>query len=289
MKKFIRLHVFIFTLTLLSSATFAQNKDWLLKMQDPNVNFWELQKEFNDYWKDRTDYKGNGYKVFKRWEYINEVRVLQDGKQLAPDYVWKEYARYMAEAPKSKSNSGAWNIVGPTTYPSNSTAQPTGKGRINAIAFHPSDANTLFIGAPSGGIWKSINNGANWTNLSANIPYLGVSAILIHPANPNIIYIGTGDRDSEDAPGVGVYKTTDGGTTWVQMNSGMGNTTVGMMLMHPSDPNTIIAATYDGIFKTTNGGVSWALTQAGDFRDIKFKPGDPDIVYATRMVTPSEF
>jgi hypothetical protein len=289
MNKFVRLFIFLITLSIPSSAAFAQNKDWLIKMQDPDVNFWELQKEFHDYWKNRTDYKGNGYKVFRRWEYINEVRVLPDGKLPAPDYVLKEYARYMAETPQLKSASGTWNIVGPTVYPSNATGQPTGKGRINAIAFHPTDANTLFIGAPSGGIWKSTNGGANWTSLSANIPYLGVSAILIHPSDPNIIYIGTGDRDSDDAPGVGVYKSTDGGSTWAPMNSGMGNTTVGMMVMHPSDPNTMLAATYDGIFKTTNGGASWTLTLAGDFRDIKFKPGDPTIIYATRMVTPSEF
>ncbi|MBK8195601.1 MAG: hypothetical protein IPK76_21225 [Lewinellaceae bacterium] len=124
-------------------------------MQDPDVNFWELQKEFNDYWKDRTDYKGNGYKVFKRWEYINETRVLPDGKLLPADHVLKEYEKYMAEAAQLKSASGAWTIVGPTTYPTNSTGQPTGKGRVNVIAFHPTDVNTLFIGAPSGGIWKA--------------------------------------------------------------------------------------------------------------------------------------
>ncbi len=289
MKKFIRLLASFLFLSLLSSTAFAQNKDWLLKMQDPNVNFWELQKEFNDYWKNRTDYKGNGYKVFKRWEYINEVRVLADGKLLAPDYVMREYERYMADAPLQKSASGTWNIVGPTTYPSNNTSQPTGKGRINAIAFHPNDASTLYIGSPSGGIWKSTDDGASWNSLSANIPYLGVSAILVHPTDPNIIYIGTGDRDSEDAPGVGVYKTTDGGATWAPANSGMGNTTVGMMLMNPNDPNMLFAATYGGIFKSVNAGASWTLTQAGDFRDIKFKPGDPSIMYAARIVTPSEF
>ena len=102
MKKVARLHALTVILCLLAAATFAQNKDWLVKMQDPNVNFWELQKEFNEYWKDRTDYKGNGYKVFKRWEYINEKRVSADGKLPAPTHVMKEYKRYMADAPESE-------------------------------------------------------------------------------------------------------------------------------------------------------------------------------------------
>lgn len=287
MKKFVRLHALVLLFSFLAASAFAQNKDWLLKMQDPDVNFWELQKEFNDYWKDRTDYKGNGYKVFKRWEYINEMRVGPDGKLPTLAHVIKEYNRYMADAPESAS--GAWTITGPTTYPSNNTGQPTGKGRVNAIAFHPTDVNTLFIGSPSGGIWKSSNGGANWTNLSSNLPFLGVSSILIHPSNPNIMYIGTGDRDGSDSQGFGVYKSTDGGSTWTQMSTGMGNATVGILLMHPSDPNTLIAATKSGIYKTTNAGASWSLKQAGDFRDIKFKPGDPTVMYATRMITPSEF
>ncbi len=289
MKKFIHLLASVLFFNLISQITFAQNKDWLLKMQDPNVNFWEVQQEFNDYWKNRSDYKGNGYKVFKRWEYINEVRALPDGKLPTADHVLEEYKRYMAEQPQNRSASGTWTIIGPTNYPSNNTGQPTGKGRVNAIAFHPTDVNTLYIGSPSGGIWKSTNGGTNWINLSANLPFLGVSAILIHPSDPNIIYIGTGDRDGGDAQGLGVYKSTDGGSTWTPMNSGMGNATVGMMVMDSGDPDIIIAATWSGIYKTTDGGISWSLKLAGDLRDVKFKPGDPNIMYATRMVIPSEF
>ncbi|MBL7796213.1 MAG: hypothetical protein JNJ90_06900, partial [Saprospiraceae bacterium] len=282
-------HAFLLACIFFSTGLFAQKKDWLLKMQDPNVNFWEVQNEFNEYWKNRTDYKGNGYKVFKRWEYINEMRVAPDGKLQAPAEVMLEYERYMAEAPQNKSASGTWSLIGPLGYPSNFTSQPTGKGRVNAITFHPTDTNTIFLGSPSGGIWKSTNGGTNWSSLSSNMPYLGVSAILIHPSTPDVIYIGTGDRDGNDAPGIGVYKSTDGGATWNPANTGMGNTAVGMMLMHPSDPNTILACTHDGIFKTTNAGATWSLQQGGDFRDIKFKPGDPNIVYATEIADPALF
>lgn len=273
------------------SPDFNRSKDWMEKMQDKNVNFKDLQQSFNDYWKGRTDYKGNGYKIFKRWEYINEFRVLPDGKLQAPDYVYKTYLKYKAEHPPVKSASGSWSIVAPTSYPINNTSQPTGMGRVNAIAFSPTDAtgNTIFVGSPSGGFWKSISGGNTWTDLSSNIPTLGVSSILIHPTNPDIIYLGSGDRDSDDAPPMGVFKSTDGGTSWTQMNNTMGNVIVSAMIMHPSDPNTIIAATSGGIYKTTDGGASWSLKASGNFKDIKFKPGDPTVVYAVKILTPSEF
>jgi photosystem II stability/assembly factor-like uncharacterized protein len=265
----------------------AGDKSWLEMIQDPDVNFYEAQSAFDKYWENRTDYKGNGWKVFKRWEYINQSRVLPDGKLQAPGYVANIYYKYMKDA--DKSPSGIWSLQGPSAYVGNNTAQPTGMGRINAIAFHPSDANTIFIGSPSGGFWKTTDGGASWTNLSGNLATLGVSSILIHPANPNIIYIGSGDRDAKDAIPMGVFKTTDGGVTWTQINSAMGNVTVGAMVMHPSDPNTIIAATSGGIFKTTNGGNTWSQKATGNFKDLHFKPGDPAIVYAVRIVTPSQF
>lgn len=269
----------------------APDKSWLEMIQDPNVNFYAVQNAFNSYWQGRTDYKGNGYKVFKRWEYINESRVLPNGKLQSSDYVKKEFDKYMSkQAGVNKSANGTWSIVGPSQYFINNTGQPTGMGRINAIAFHPTDANTIYIGAPSGGIWKTTNGGTTWENLANNLPKLGVSSILIHPTDPNIIYIGTGDRDANDAPGIGVYKTIDGGNTWTQINNTMGNVIVGDMIMHPSDPNTILAATSGGIYKTTNAGATWSLKSgANNYKDIQFKPGDPTVVYAVRITTPSRF
>ena len=268
-----------------------KKKDWIEKMQDPNVDFKQLQKDFNEYWEGRTDYKGNGYKIFKRWEYINEFRISSDAKKQKSDYVYKTYEKYKKEHPNLKSASGSWTIQGPTSYVGNETGQPSGMGRINAIAFHPSDANTIFVGSPSGGFWKTTNHGDSWTDLSANMPTLGVSSILIDPgfSSNNTIYLGSGDRDSGDAPGMGVFKSTDGGTTWTQMNSGMGDATVGAMVMHSTNSDIIIAATSTGIYKTTNGGTSWSLKASGNFKDIKFKPGDPSTVYAVKILTPSEF
>lgn len=254
---------------------------WITMMQDPDARFHATQSAFQKYWAGRTDYSHNGWKVFKRWEYINEPRVQPDGKLPTASYMMQQYYNY-TQTHQRQSPSGSWTPIGPVSYPVNATGQPTGMGRLNVIAFHPTDANTLFVGSPSGGFWKTPNGGLTWTNLTSNLPFLGVSAILIHPTNPNIIYLGTGDRDAADAPGIGVYKSTDGGISFNASNTGMGNFTVGMMLMHPSDPNTILAATSNGIYKSTDGGASWTIKSSNsNYKDIKFKPGDPTIVYAT--------
>jgi photosystem II stability/assembly factor-like uncharacterized protein len=254
--------------------------DWFDMMQDNNAKYEDVREAFYKYWGDRTDYKGNGWKVFKRWEYINGSHVLPDGKLQAPGYVQNEYLKYIEKTDNGRSASGSWTLVGPSAYPANATTQPTGMGRVNAIAFHPVDANIIFVGSPSGGFWKTSDGGNTWVSLSSDLPTLGVSSILIHPTNPDIIYIGTGDRDGGDAPGIGVYKSTNGGTSWVQINNTMGNVTVGDMIMHPSDPDIILAATSGGIYKTTDGGNTWSgKLNPGNFKDIKFKPGDPTIAY----------
>ncbi|HTX87893.1 MAG TPA: BACON domain-containing carbohydrate-binding protein [Bacteroidales bacterium] len=265
-----------------ASGDTAHYPYWVTMMQDPNANFHATVSAFNKYWAGRTDYKGNGWKVFKRWEYIQSTRVTPDGKQESPDHVMKEYLNYNETHP-NRSASGTWSIVGPVALPGNATSQPNGMGRINAIGFHPSDANTFYIGSPSGGFWKTADGATTWTCLSGTMPTLGVSSILIFPATPTTILIGTGDRDAGDAPGMGVYKSTDGGNTWAASNTGMGNMTVGMMILHPSNPSIILAATSGGIYKSIDGGSTWSKksSNSNNYRDIKFKPGDPTIVYAT--------
>ncbi len=255
---------------------------WVQMMQDPDAPFHATRSAFEKYWAGRTDYKGNGWKVFKRWEYLNQDLVQADGKLPQPGSTLQEYEKYKTSHPVL-SPSGNWNVVGPVSLPVNNTSQPNGMGRINSIAFDPVSSTTFYIGSPSGGLWKTTDGGSTWTVLISNLPTLGVSSILIHPANTSQILIGTGDRDAGDAPGMGVYKSTDGGSTWTVSNSGMGNLVVGMMIRLPSDPNIILATTSGGIYKSADGGATWTRksSNTNHYKDIKFNPGDPTIVYAT--------
>ena len=229
----------------LSLTATAQNVDtantavWVDMMQDPNANFFEAQKAFEMYWEGRERQKGDGYKIFKRWEHFWSSRINEDGSFPAPEATLTAFenwqSAYNQQMNGIESESGDWEEIGPRFKPFNGTGQPNGNGRLNCVEFHPTNANIMFVGSPSGGFWKTTNGGTSWTTSTDGLPTLGVSSILIDSSNTNIIYIGTGDRDAGDAPGLGVYKSTNGGQSFAQYNSGMGYKTVGQMLMHPTN------------------------------------------------------
>lgn len=257
---------------------YASYPYWIEMMQDPNGNFFETQKAFNAYWEEREVTKGSGYKPFRRWEYYWQTRVNPDGSFPAPDRVYREYSNYIQTHPTAgglKTGQAGWIELGPKRR------TDAGVGRVNAIACHPSDTSIIYTGSPSGGLWKSTDSGKNWTVLSDHLPTLGVSEILIHPTRPDDILVGTGDRDHGDAAGLGVIRSTDGGVNWEIYNSGMGNQTVCMMVRSETDPDFILAATTGGIYKTTDGGAHWTQKSGSVFKDIKFKPGNSNVAYAT--------
>ncbi len=255
---------------------------WIEMMQDEDANFHQTVALFNQYWENREVTRGSGYKPFKRWENLWKDRLNPDGTRMLSDANFKAYFNFLQNNSRNNRYAGGWENLGPIQKPANAgTGQPNGNGRVNAIAFHPSDADIIYVGAPAGGVWKTTDGGQSWSSTTDNLPTLGVSSIVVNYNNPDIVYMGTGDRDAGDAIGMGVMKSTDAGGTWSFVNDGMGNLTVGRLIMHPNSENTLLAATSGGIFKTYDAGTSWTQTKAGNFKEILYKTDDPSIVFAS--------
>jgi hypothetical protein len=218
-----------------NNKDYASYPYWIEMMQDENVNFYATVEAFNRYWENREITPGSGYKVFKRWEYYWSTRINPDGtRRPANEAIDSYYAFLSTYTGRDAYFEGDWTNLGPIEQPGNAgTGQPNGNGRVNALAFHPTDADIIYAGAPAGGLWITYDGGEDWISYTDNLPTLGVSAIVIDYTDPDIVYIGTGDRDAGDAPGLGVMKSEDGGITFDFANDGMGNATVGMMIIIP--------------------------------------------------------
>lgn len=251
---------------------------WVKMMQDKKANFYDVQKAFNTYWAGKSPDKSSGWKIFKRWEYQMQFKIDEKGYRLPADHYYNEVMKFKTQ--KGVVSEADWVNLGPIELPQNTgTGQPNGLGRVNAVAFHPTDENTIYAGAPQGGLWKSEDAGDSWVVLTDNQPTLGVSSIVVSHDNPDIILIGSGDRDAGDSDGMGVFKSTDGGATWTLSNEGMGNRTVGRMIQDPNNANVIIAGTDGGIYKSTDLGDNWSFIQGGNVKDVLFKPDDSNVVY----------
>ena len=261
---------------------------WLknLSEQDPDLDdvrsleqFRKIQKSFNEYWDSRDIEKSKGFKPFKRWEWMMEPRIADNVNR--SKLLWTEFLNSA-----KKTTDGNWIQLGPKSPPvSIGTSNPVGSGRIDCIAFHPSNPDIYWIGSPTGGLWKTINGGASWVTLTDNLPSIGISDIAVHPDNPDIIYIATGDRDARELYSAGVLRTTDGGLNWTPTALSFSQDElvyVYRLLIRPDKPDTLIAGTNRGIYIISNNGTqlnNGTLTD-GLFKDMEFKPSDPDIIYA---------
>ena len=259
-------------------------------------NFYEIRKSFYERWDARTkedpqivNEKDNELTVFKRWENFIEPRVYPTGDLYDPSILFQEYKKLKNSSAsyKQASNSGKWTLMGPSVV----GAQPNpinghwpGLGRVNCITFHPTDSSTFWVGAAVGGIWKTINGGANWTCNTDLLPNLGVSEIVVDSLDPNVMYLATGDKYGPDVFTLGVLKSTDAGVTWNPTGLNFqvsGNMLIHRLLIQNSDPKLLLAATSGGIWRTTDSAATWTKVKTGYFYDMEFDVSDPSIVYAS--------
>lgn len=169
-------------------------------------------------------------------------------------------------------------------------------GRITDIEMHASDQQTIYAGAATGGVFKSTNAGTNWFPVFDAALSLSIGDIAIAPSNSKILYVGTGEANggggSTTYDGLGVYKSTDAGTTWNYTGlDEIGNT--GRIVINPKDPQNVFVAAMGnlygktpdrGIYRTTDGGSTWKkvlfVSDSTGAIDIVINPKNPDTLYA---------
>ncbi len=266
---------------LLSNITLSYSQNWVDMFSAKSANFYDIQKSFYKYWQGKTPKRGQGWMVFKRWEYDMEPRVYPSGRLPDPAITYKEINKYRHMHGFRVNDLADWSSLGPYNWLS--ISYNPGIGRINCLSPFGFTRGSLLAGSPSGGMWRSTNNGANWSSIADNLEVLGISSILVNPANPSVWYIATGDCDGGDTYSIGVLKSTNSGISWnttglsYQVSEGQ---RIYTLVMSPSDPELLIAGTVSGIYRSTDGAATWTQVFSNRVRTIAYNPANTSIVYA---------
>ena len=157
-------------------------------------------------------------------------------------------------------------------------------GRVKSLAIHPSNGAILYAGAADGGIWKTTDGGGSWRHLWTFQDSMAVGSVAISESTPSTIYAATGEDSPGWSPsygGVGVYKSTDSGTTWTQKSTAAAlGAHCSKILVHPTNRNIVYLASENGVHKSTDGGDSWTTVRGGHASDIVMAHDHPNTLYA---------
>ncbi len=159
----------------------------------------------------------------------------------------------------SRAQTASWTPLAPALFPTNVSGQIHGISRISQMKFHPSNSSKLYAVSARGGLFISSNGGTSWSlapGCDAMPNGTRLASVCIDHTNDQVLYLGGGDANYYST-GSGVWKSTNGGTTFSQ--TGLTSGVVVELLMDPTNNNILVAATSNGIYKTTNGGTNWTL------------------------------
>lgn len=183
-----------------------------------------------------------------------------------------------AKRPPNPNDAPIWNYVGPTNMKGSETmwfGPSPNTGRVSALAWHPTPGGfaKFYVGSPNGGVFQGQAGLTNFTSLSDDWPFLSVSSIAVHPQNPSIVLVGTGDfNGGKPFGGRGIRRSLDGGSTWEPPIDAEfpAARCVSQILIDPEDPKIVLASTGRGadpentgagrIYRSTNTGAagSWS-------------------------------
>lgn len=211
------------------------------------------------------------------------------GNIIKPDGLGKayQYTQQRMLAFQKASGEEPWESIGPDNI----------GGRVLSLALDSDSSNVLWAGSASGGLWRSSTGGVGsdaWDYVNTGFNVLSVSTIAINPADPNEMYIGTGEISGYDLGlvgtpgarttyGLGIIKSTDRGKSWIE--TGMTwlfsqNRSVQKIVSNPKNPKTIFAATSEGTYRSYNSGTTFVRIDSTLMAmDVAINHVDTNIIY----------
>ena len=167
-------------------------------------------------------------------------------------------------------------------------------GRVKAVAVQPDAPQTWYVGVASGGVWKTTNAGTTFTPVFEREASYSIGAVVIDPAHPTTVWVGTGEANNQRSVGYGdgIYKSDDAGRTWKNMGL-KASEHIGRIVIDPRDSNVVFAAAYGGLwsaggdrglYKTTDAGATWTkvldISEHTGISDVAIDPRRPDVMLA---------
>lgn len=191
----------------------------------------------------------------------------------------------------------SWTSMGPDGMTMlNWTMSPV-SGRVAALAVHPSNDQIIYLGAASGGVWKTSNGGSSWSSLLPTLGTVTIGSVWLEPGDPNKLWVGTGERNNAciDYFGRGLFYSPDGGTTFSSRN-GSGTSALQLSYItsistNPTDQNIVLAggtgvclsggaSANGGLFRTLDKGATWTKVVTGAVEDAFYSRSNTTIAYA---------
>jgi uncharacterized protein (TIGR03437 family) len=274
----------------------------------------EAKPGADEWFYEQRAYPLNEIPLGARANALEQLEVLEERQQARRQQLYGRQAADIIADSQPK-----WEAVGPR--PIGPVARANA-GRATAIALDPGydgvNNQTVYVGAAQGGVWKSTNNGVNWTPLTEDMPSLSIGSLAVDPNNPNVVYAGTGEGNAsgDSYYGAGLYKSVDGGATWRVIRGPLSTIAprvpaftflaITQIAFDPSNSQTLYlctrtAGTYGpsgggaitgaapgqrGVWKSTDGGETWRnLDPLGNggtnsANDVLLNPQTPGIVIA---------
>ena len=243
---------------------------------------------------EREDEGDESWQIEQRQIWFERTRGLRDtadATRLRASAVSELKLQQRITRERHLAGGEVWQELGPSSMDMTDWGMGRVAGRLNAITPDPADNDIVYIGSAAGGVWKTTNGGVDWAPMFDEVGTLPIGAITLDPANPNAVWVGTGDKNGGACAGYfgqGVYLSEDGGETWNARNgsdaSAMPLSVINAVAIQPTDNNVILVGgsgscsaggglANPGVYRSADRGLTWTQVLDNNVEDLVFEPG----------------